>query len=144
MDRNRRQRQPKRSLTAKILAERRAILERLAARDRGRGVRSWGPLAGDNRPTSEFMEVVQESLTREVELASREALMARLRALARAEEKIRQGSYGRCDVCGQPIPSARLRAVPEAVLCVPCADSGARSLTPSFPSTQRLPGRGRR
>jgi DnaK suppressor protein len=36
----------------------------------------------------------------------------------RAFEKLDEGSYGRCDVCGKPIPEARLEALPWAVLCV--------------------------
>ncbi|MCW2827660.1 MAG: C4-type zinc finger protein DksA/TraR family [Marmoricola sp.] len=36
----------------------------------------------------------------------------------RAFEKLDEGSYGSCDVCGKPIPEARLEALPWAVLCV--------------------------
>ena len=39
-------------------------------------------------------------------------------ALARIEE----GTYGLCQVCGKPIPQARLEAIPEAELCLNCAD----------------------
>lgn len=110
------------SLAARILAERRAILARLAVLDRRRAARTREWPAGNNVPTPEVMEAAQESLAKDIELASREALVARLKSLTRAEEKIRQGSYGRCDVCGQPIPPARLRALPEAVVCVACAE----------------------
>jgi DnaK suppressor protein len=110
------------SLAARILAERRAILARLAVLDRRRVARTQEWPVGNNTPTPEVMEAVQESLIKDIELASREALVTRLKSLARAEEKIRQGSYGRCDVCGQPIPPARLRALPEAVMCVACAE----------------------
>jgi len=37
-------------------------------------------------------------------------------ALARMDE----GTYGRCEKCGQEIPEARLQAVPSARLCVSC------------------------
>jgi DnaK suppressor protein len=40
---------------------------------------------------------------------------------ARALEKLDEGTYGTCDGCGQPIPPARLEAVPESVLCIACA-----------------------
>lgn len=40
----------------------------------------------------------------------------------RALAKLDEGSYGRCDVCGDPIPGGRLEALPWAVLCV--KDSG--------------------
>ncbi len=52
------------------------------------------------------------------------------RVLARTERalaKLDDGSYGMCDVCGDPIPSGRLRALPDAVLCLRCADSRRRS-----------------
>jgi DnaK suppressor protein len=30
------------------------------------------------------------------------------------------GSYGTCEQCGKPIPSARLEAIPRARLCISC------------------------
>jgi DnaK suppressor protein len=42
----------------------------------------------------------------------------RLRAIQRALEKIEQGTYGLSDVSGEPIPRARLEAMPEAVSTV--------------------------
>lgn len=41
--------------------------------------------------------------------------------VARALEKLAEGSYGVCDGCGAPIAPARLRAAPESVLCIACA-----------------------
>jgi DnaK suppressor protein len=41
--------------------------------------------------------------------------------VARALEKLAEGSYGGCDGCGAPIAPARLRAAPESVLCIACA-----------------------
>ena len=32
----------------------------------------------------------------------------------RALEKLGEGTYGRCDLCGHPIPESRLKACPEA------------------------------
>lgn len=37
-----------------------------------------------------------------------------------ALEKIQQGSYGYCDVCGRPIARERLEVLPFASLCVGC------------------------
>ncbi|MDQ3484297.1 MAG: TraR/DksA C4-type zinc finger protein [Actinomycetota bacterium] len=36
----------------------------------------------------------------------------------RAEAKIDEGSYGRCDVCGEDIDAARLEARPWATRCI--------------------------
>ena len=41
-------------------------------------------------------------------------------ALAAIETKM----YGACEICGQPIPKARLRALPYARLCVSCKSGG--------------------
>jgi DnaK suppressor protein len=38
-----------------------------------------------------------------------------------ALERLEKGDYGTCESCGEPIPVARLEAVPYATLCVRCA-----------------------
>jgi len=38
--------------------------------------------------------------------------------VARAVDKLDEGTYGACDVCGIAIPEARLEALPWAVLCM--------------------------
>ena len=49
-----------------------------------------------------------------------------LAAVVAALERIDEGSYGRCLGCGRHIEEGRLRAVPEAPLCVHCVDGHAR------------------
>jgi DnaK suppressor protein len=44
--------------------------------------------------------------------------------VVRALEKLEDGTYGVCEVCGEPIASARLEALPWAVRCV--ADASRR------------------
>ncbi len=44
----------------------------------------------------------------------------------RAIEKVAQGTYGLCDACGTAIAAARLEALPWAVFCVSCKQSGAK------------------
>lgn len=41
-----------------------------------------------------------------------------LRQIDRALEKIDEGTYGKCDVTGKPIPAKRLEAVPYAAMTV--------------------------
>lgn len=43
-----------------------------------------------------------------------------LSSLDLALKKVKQGTYGFCERCGQPIDPARLEAVPETTLCLPC------------------------
>ena len=46
------------------------------------------------------------------------------RAIEEALGRIRQGSYGVCEVCKQPISKARLEAVPWTRLCRECKEGG--------------------
>ena len=111
---------------ARILAERKSLQARLAALDRGTGLREQGQLTGDNTPTSDTLDTVQEAMAKEEALKAREALIQRLKVLARAEEKIREGTYGVCEACSGAIPPARLQTLPEAVLCLQCAEKEER------------------
>ncbi len=45
-----------------------------------------------------------------------------LREIQEALDKIAEGTYGECDVCGEEIGIARLRVRPQATRCVRCAD----------------------
>ena len=105
-----------------VLAERQAIQARLAAFHQGRPLQGRGVVVSDRTPTADFIEVVNEGVAKELECASTGVLVARLKALERAEGKIRKGTYGICEACDEPIPASRLRALPEATLCTPCAE----------------------
>jgi len=39
-----------------------------------------------------------------------------------AVQLLNEGRYGRCVACGDPIPTARLHALPFAVRCVACQE----------------------
>ncbi|GAB4562159.1 MAG: hypothetical protein Kow0047_10070 [Anaerolineae bacterium] len=59
----------------------------------------------------------------EMNLAERERLQEKIASLEEALEKARQGQYGICEVCGQPIDPERLEILPDTKLCVKCAAS---------------------
>jgi DnaK suppressor protein len=44
-----------------------------------------------------------------------------LKQIEAAIERIEEGSYGRCETCGEQIPKTRLDAIPYAAQCVRCA-----------------------
>ncbi|MGZ8804661.1 MAG: TraR/DksA family transcriptional regulator [Microbacterium sp.] len=46
-----------------------------------------------------------------------------LAELDAAVERLREGTYGICVSCGTAIPLERLRLLPAATLCVPCASA---------------------
>jgi DnaK suppressor protein len=91
----------------------RAELDRITAapRDPVAAV-SFGKRVGDG--TTEAVERLNR-------VAAAEGLVAMLADIDRAIVKIDEGSYGRCDRCGNPIPPERLEARPWAVRCVRCA-----------------------
>lgn len=67
------------------------------------------------------------------EIIEREKTLALLNTLERKVEEIdvalraaREGKYGICEVCGQPIDPARLEIMPEATMCVSCKAEAER------------------
>ena len=53
-----------------------------------------------------------------------EAARAQVAAVDAALERVAQGRYGVCEVCGEPIGAERLAARPAATTCVHCAGRG--------------------
>jgi DnaK suppressor protein len=51
-------------------------------------------------------------------VSTQEHLLAMLDDVRRARRRISDGTYGTCDVCGEPIPDARLEARPWSTRCV--------------------------
>lgn len=43
-----------------------------------------------------------------------------LRAIDAALQRIREGVYGECEDCGEPIPAPRLKALPLVTMCLTC------------------------
>ncbi|HKU13894.1 MAG TPA: TraR/DksA family transcriptional regulator [Steroidobacteraceae bacterium] len=59
-----------------------------------------------------------------------------LRRIDTALARLSEGSYGLCEDCGQPIPTARLQAEPTALRCVQCQEKYER--THAVAATPRL------
>jgi DnaK suppressor protein len=73
----------------------------------------------------------EEEATESFELEKRLTLEKRIREqLAEVEhalQKFKDGTYGSCDNCGQPIDPARLEALPQASLCLNCKTLQAKN-----------------
>jgi DnaK suppressor protein len=104
---------------ATALAAKRAQLEAelatLAAPSADQGGISFGKRVGEG--TSLAVERLSQ-------VAAHEQLQDLLADVVRAEQKLADGSYGRCDVCGRPIGAGRLEALPWATMCID--DAAAR------------------
>jgi DnaK suppressor protein len=98
---------------ASALAERRAQLQEQLA--------SMSKLPDENGSIS-FGKRVGEGTSQAVDRLSAVPAHAKLQVMLsdveRAQAKIADGSYGRCDVCAGEIPPARLEARPWATRCL--------------------------
>ena len=106
---------------AKILAEKAAELERISeGADMVYG--------GDQREATGELTVVDQHPAdtadyvhqRELHDTTREILDREAEQVREAQEALKQGTYGICADCGKKIPAARLKARPEATLCIEC------------------------
>jgi DnaK suppressor protein len=96
-----------------LLAAKRSQLESelniLAAPSADQGGISFGKRVGDG--TSLAVERLSQ-------VAAHDQLQDMLVDVVRAEQKLADGTYGRCDVCGRNIGAGRLEALPWATLCI--------------------------
>jgi RNA polymerase-binding transcription factor DksA len=65
-------------------------------------------------------DLASETFEREKDQAMVDALEATIGRVELAMEKLKLGTYGVCDGCGNKITKKRLDAVPYATLCVEC------------------------
>ncbi|MFZ5596685.1 MAG: TraR/DksA C4-type zinc finger protein [Bacillota bacterium] len=108
-------------LKQRLLDERKRSLERIEAIDQGGLHEPMGSSISelslyDNHPGDVGSEVFERSK----DFALRDGEMLMVRAIDDALERMEKGSYGRCDVCGDTIPPARLEAVPYTTRCLRC------------------------
>ena len=117
---------------AKFLEEQRALLleERTVYQGQAEDLRAEAEsLALEREPGDvQFDEESGEGGTvavdRERDLTLSAQAMATIDEIDAALAAIETKMYGACENCGQPIPKARLRALPYARLCVSCKSGG--------------------
>jgi DnaK suppressor protein len=79
---------------------------------------------GDVQFDEESGEGGTVTVDRERDLALSAQARAAIEDIDHALAKIEAGTYGVCEGCGQPIPKARLKALPQARMCVTCKSGG--------------------
>ena len=108
---------------SRLEVERKRLIDELGQ------LRASGPTTDERREGSPFGKREEEA-TESFELEKRLALEQRTRdqvaAVEHALQKFEEGTYGMCDVCGQPIDPDRLEALPQASLCVDCKAKQAK------------------
>ncbi len=81
----------------------------------------------EGSPFGKREEEADESVELEKRLALEQQGKSRLVEIEHALDKFEHGTYGLCDVCGQPIAPGRLEVLPEANLCVVCKAKNAHA-----------------
>lgn len=107
-----------------LLDMRTALLAQISAQ-RG-GTVSRADVAADHfgQPEDSRAQVATE---RELEFALGERETAELAAIDAALARIEAGSYGLCTDCRATIPTARLKASPEAWRCIACQEKAEQT-----------------
>ena len=82
---------------------------------------------GDVQFDEEGGEGGTSNVDRELDLLLSAQARGAVEEIDRALAKIDAGTYGRCEQCRNPIPEARLEALPHAALCVMCKAGGLAS-----------------
>ena len=78
-------------------------------------------------PYAEEGELATEVVEVERGLILEKHIRDQLAEIEHALHRFDQGTYGLCDICGQPIEPARLEALPQANLCLNCKARQAKN-----------------
>jgi DnaK suppressor protein len=107
-------------LRRRLEAERERFLEELKATALVTERRERGPYG-------EYGELATEITEVEKNLILEKRIREQLAEVEHALDKLEQGTYGLCDICGRPIEPARLEALPQANLCLSCKARQAKN-----------------
>lgn len=112
----------------RLLAARQELLSRASPSS------NTSPLAPDERDSDEADAAVSTDM-REHALWLRQGHREKLELIEQALQRLTDGSYGRCETCGESINPERLEALPYATQCIHCQKQAERQ--------GRRPSRGR-
>jgi DnaK suppressor protein len=111
----------------RLEAELHSTVERLRRMGGAVVLEDYPGAAGDPGTLADEVDVVQINENREMSFATRSLLVQRANKLSEALQRLREGEYGICEMCEEPIAPARLRAMPEVTTCVRCQDQLERA-----------------
>lgn len=122
--------------TARLAAARERIeSERQAAIEQLRTLGISPDLADTtSRPGTDVVldegDAAQASERQDMNFMTRQRLAERINRLTAALERIQQGRYGICSVCGGAIEPGRLAAIPDSDVCLQCQERRERGAVP--------------
>jgi RNA polymerase-binding transcription factor DksA len=119
-------------LRARLQVERKRLLDELEQLDNNS---STAEERREGSPFGKREEEATESFELEKRLALERQIKDHMAEVEHALSKFEKGTYGLCDICGQPIDPARLEALPQANLCLNCKAKQSKDAKGKFAAT---------
>lgn len=120
------------SLFRKALLRERSSQYRLiqSLRQRGLGDTETGAIGELSAYDQHPGEQATETFERERDAGMLESALETLDRIDQALLRLKEGSYGICTSCGEPIEKERLMALPYALECIDCAEDASQGGRP--------------
>ena len=109
--RSRSRHQAFRSIRRQLLQEERNLVRQAAG---------WGPPETESELPADVLDIATSERDLAIDDLMRQRAYFKLQQVKRALSRIDDTSYGMCHLCRTAIPLPRLRAQPDATLCIDC------------------------
>jgi RNA polymerase-binding protein DksA len=114
------------TIRKRLMEQREELQNQLAAIEESATGLSQSEMSGEVSYDEDFADAGSFTFEREKEFSIANNVTDLRSKTDRALHRIEEGSYGTCESCGQPIESARLKALPHVTLCLKCKKAEER------------------
>jgi RNA polymerase-binding protein DksA len=114
------------TIRKRLMEQREELQNQLAAIEESATGLSQSEMSGEVSYDEDFADAGSFTFEREKEFSIANNVTDLRSKTDRALHRIEEGSYGICESCGQPIESARLKALPHVTLCLKCKKAEER------------------
>lgn len=108
------------SLRSLLTQEKERLEQELAEIRSGNHEQVPSGAGGEAAYRTHMADSATETFERERDLSLEENVRNMLEGVTSALARVEKGTYGVCDVCGDPIAVERLKALPYADMCIEC------------------------
>ena len=114
------------TIRKRLMEQREELQNQLAAIEESATGLSQSEMSGEVSYDEDFADAGSFTFEREKEFSIANNVTDLRSKTDRALHRIEEGRYGICESCGQPIESARLKALPHVTLCLKCKKAEER------------------
>lgn len=114
------------AIRGQLVAQREELLEQLREIEEAASNSSQPDVSGEVSFDEDSVDAGSYTFEREKDLSIAHNVRDLLGKMAKALDKIDEGTYGICESCGQPIDAARVKALPHVLLCLSCKKAEER------------------